>query len=136
MQIITELKNNITSLAQKYNLELVVLFGSQANGKTHKNSDLDIAILKDGDLSNENEWQFANEISRISGIKNVEVINIKTASPILLKEITDKGINLYEKKSGLFSFERMRAFKMFVESKPLRILRDKKLLEFLSLRKV
>jgi len=133
---IVELKNNIESLARKYNLELVILFGSQASKKTHKQSDLDIAVLAENDLSGEDEWRVANEISLISGIKDVEIVNLKTASPILLKEITDNGINLYEKDSGLFSTQRMRAFKMFVESKPLRILRDQKLLEFLSLREV
>jgi len=36
-------KGKIKEIAQKYNLEMVLLFGSQVNGRTKPDSDIDIA---------------------------------------------------------------------------------------------
>ena len=129
---LSNLKKEACLLAEKYKLKLVILFGSQATGKTHKHSDLDIAILSDFEITPEEEWKLSSEFAQISKIRDVEIINLKTVSPILLKNITDSGITLYQEKSYLFSLQRMRAFKMFIESKPLRLIRDQQLFNFLA----
>ena len=36
---------DFSNLANKYNLKLLVLFGSQATGQTHEDSDTDIAYF-------------------------------------------------------------------------------------------
>jgi len=45
-------------IASKHDLKLIVLFGSQANGRTHPASDVDIAILPAHRLS----WEDRNEL--------------------------------------------------------------------------
>lgn len=129
---LTILKKDMPALALHYGLKLVVLFGSRATGKTHAQSDLDVAILPEPELSFSDENHLSSEIARISGIKDVEIVNLKIAGPILLKNIMDSGITLYEKSPSTFSLYRMRAFKMFVESKPLRTIRDLKMHQFLT----
>lgn len=126
---VTDLKLKIIPLVEKYNLKLVVLFGSQASGRTHKQSDLDIAILSSSEMSFDDEFLLSDGISSISGFKEVDVVNLKTASPSLLKSAIYGGKVIYEKYPGLFSLQRMRAFKIFIEAAPLRILRDKRILE-------
>ncbi len=124
--------SNLQKLAGKYSFSLVVLFGSQASGRTHPQSDLDLAILPETQMSTEREYKIAQEISSFSGFKDVDVVNLKNASPSLLKNIIKNGKVLYEKQPGIFSLERMRAFKLFVEARPLRILRDRRIIDFLG----
>ena len=128
--------SNIRKLAKEYDLSLVVLFGSQASGRTHSRSDFDLAILPEKDLSAEDEWKIAETVSVFSGFRNIDIVNLKNASPSLLKNIIDGGKILYEKTPGLFSIERMRAFKLFIEARPLRLLRDRRIFDFLEARKV
>ena len=46
-----KIKPQIKELAEKYGLKLVMLFGSQASGKTHKESDVDFAFTADEYIS-------------------------------------------------------------------------------------
>ena len=41
----------IEEVAKKYDVSLIVLFGSQAKGNTHKHSDTDVAFLPNKNLS-------------------------------------------------------------------------------------
>jgi len=38
-------REKIEKIAKKYNLELMVLFGSQATGQTHSRSDVDLGVI-------------------------------------------------------------------------------------------
>ena len=42
---IEKIKPEIAKVAQKHNLALVILYGSQATGKARDGSDVDIAVL-------------------------------------------------------------------------------------------
>ena len=50
-----KIKEKVKEIAQKYGLSFVALFGSQATGKTHQKSDIDIAYLSKNDLGLERE---------------------------------------------------------------------------------
>ena len=43
MDIMTK-KNEMAEIAEKYGLDFIVLFGSQATGRTHPKSDVDIGL--------------------------------------------------------------------------------------------
>jgi predicted nucleotidyltransferase len=51
-------KQYIARIAQKYSLELILLFGSQATGRTHGQSDFDVAYLSKQKLDLEEEAKF------------------------------------------------------------------------------
>ena len=70
-----------------------MLFGSQVSGKTHKESDYDIAYLSDKKLSFEDEGKIIIELAPIIGARDerfVNLSNIKKVGALLLKEIFDK----------------------------------------------
>ena len=48
---IEEIKSEIEQVAKKHQLLAVALFGSQATGALHQNSDVDIAVLGRGQIS-------------------------------------------------------------------------------------
>lgn len=124
---IDELKSKIIPIAQKYNLKLVVLFGSQASGRTHKNSDIDIAILGDGDFNMTNlTIDFYDFFKR----EDVEVVNISSASPTMMYVIVRDGKLLYENEYGAFLKWKFYAMWVWRDTAWLRHLRDKKMIEW------
>ncbi len=114
-------KDILKRIAQKYDLELVLLFGSRVKGKTHKESDYDVAYLSQRELDSE-EFSLFTELLPIiqpSDERLLNLVNIRKASPLLLYDITSHNQILYEKKPGIFSQLRATSFKQYVESKPL-----------------
>ena len=118
---IEKLKPKIAELAEKYGLSLVLLFGSQATGKTHPKSDVDIAFLTEKRLDLMDTIKLQMVFSETQKIKDLELVDIKNAGPLLLKQIAEKSVLLYENKKDSFPFYNFKiyAFKIFMESKRL-----------------
>ena len=55
MKLKQKQKQKIEEVAEKYQLKLVLLFGSRVDGKIHKESDYDVAYLSNRKLSFEEE---------------------------------------------------------------------------------
>ena len=79
----------IKKIAQKYNLELILLFGSRVNGKISKESDFDIAYLSKRELNMEEEVGLNCDLMRIFQSDMVDLTNVRRANPLLLKKISD-----------------------------------------------
>ncbi|TAN33001.1 nucleotidyltransferase domain-containing protein [Patescibacteria group bacterium] len=125
-------KTAIKKAAKQAGLDFVVLFGSAARGKTHKYSDIDIAVKTKGPISYYEEAGLRENFCHIFGRGDVEVVNARGASPLLMLQIGRDGVPLYEDKVGEFAKFRMYAFKRYVEAKPLYELRHKQLQKFLA----
>lgn len=133
MAVITEeIKHKIAELAKTQNLSLVVLFGSQASGKTHKQSDVDIAFLARRPLGPRETGELAFEFSQALGIKDVDVLDLKTAPPLLLKQIAVGSRLLYESEPSLFARFKIYALKRYMEAHSLLKLREASLKKFLQ----
>lgn len=122
-----KIKPQIKQLAEKYSLNLVILFGSQVKGKTHKESDYDVAYLSDKKLSFEDEGKIIIELAPIVGARDerlVNLSNIKKAGALLLKEIFDKHQVLFCADRNIYDSYKIFSVKNFIESRPLFDLRD------------
>lgn len=122
-----KIKPQIKKLADKYGLGLVMLFGSQVTGKTHKESDFDIAYLSDKKLSFKDEGRIIIELAPIIGVRDerlVNLCNIKEAGSLLLKEIFDKHQVLFCADRDAYDSYKIFSVKNFIDSKPLFDLRD------------
>lgn len=79
------------------------LYGSQVKGTYHKNSDIDIIILFDSELSKREELDLAGIISEISYKYDVWVdyhpytLSELKRNPFFYKEVVEKGI-YYDRK--------------------------------------
>ena len=122
---IEKIKPDIEKLAHKYHLTLVVLFGSQARGKTHAKSDVDLAFSSETNLSPYDVAKMQLEFTQRLKLKNIELVDLHNASPLLLREVARQAIVLYEKDHSKFARLKIYAFKRFVEAKPLLNLRTK-----------
>jgi len=110
-------------LADKYELKLVILFGSRVSGRVHQKSDYDVAYLSEKELSLEEESGFMYGLMPILKIKDerlVNIVNMKTAGPLMLYSITSKGQVIFEQKSSLFLSLKLYAWKVFVDTQSFR----------------
>ena len=122
-----KIKPQIKDLAEKYGLSLLMLFGSQVTGKTHKESDFDVAYLADKKLSFEDEGRIIIEIAKIIGVRDerlVNLCNIKESGALLLKEIFDRHQVLFYADRNVYDSYKIFSVKNFIESRPLFDLRD------------
>lgn len=121
-------KNLIKKIAKKYDLNFLVLFGSQATGKTHKQSDVDIAYSAKKELNYRQEYYLTGELLRSLHLNpkiRTDLVDLNNVSPLLAKEVAFTGKLLAEITPHSFARFQMYAFKLFIESKPLFILKHK-----------
>jgi len=115
-------KEKIEQIAQKYSLEMLLLFGSQISGKTHKESDYDIAYLSEMDFSIEDEGRLIIDLLPIVEGRDeriINLVNIKKTTPLILYAMTAHAQILYEKDTVTFAQLRAYAFKKYIEMKPM-----------------
>ncbi len=122
----------LREFSEKNGLQLLVLFGSQASGKTHPKSDTDIGFVSARKKNLLETIDMQRDMSQACAIRDLDLVDLRAVSPLFLKNITDSGVVLYEERPGIFSELRMYAFKLFVETKPLRALRAASLERFLQ----
>lgn len=89
-----QVQNEICQLAEKYNVNKVILFGSRARGDYWRASDIDLAV-SGGDIT-----RFALDVEeQTSTLLFYDVVNLDEAvSPELLARIQKEGLVLYEKR--------------------------------------
>lgn len=114
-----KIKEKVKEIAQKYGLFFVALFGSQATGKTHQKSDIDIAYLSENDLNLEQESNLIFDLSAIFRNDNIDLLNLKNAKPLLYYGVFKNCRVIFEKTPLMFQALRAYAFKKYVETKPL-----------------
>lgn len=109
----------IREIAKKYHLRMILLFGSQAEGKTHKESDIDVAFLPKKQLTFRQDYYLNYEFTNIFQNDKIDTVDIKKANPLLFYAIFKNPIILYKEDEMVFPTYRVYAFKKYVESKPL-----------------
>jgi predicted nucleotidyltransferase len=120
----------VKDFCEENKIQLMVLFGSHAADKLHPKSDIDLAIKFDRGME-VSKLELIYHLYDLFDGKDIDLV-ILTADiePLLLYEIFSKGILLYEKNKGVFDRERLRAWKLYLDTKKLRIVQKKYLKEF------
>ena len=96
-------KKKLRGVAQKFKLDLIILFGSKACHQQKKSSDLDLAV-RTGIKERGFEWEFGLIRALVESLDeaNLDLIILNEADSLLLFEIASEGVPLYEKEEGLF----------------------------------
>ncbi|MEK7664733.1 MAG: nucleotidyltransferase domain-containing protein [Patescibacteria group bacterium] len=118
MEITEKQKEKIEELAKKYQLKLILLFGSRVDGKIHKESDYDVAYLPLKKLSFDQENYLNYDFTGIFHHNRVDTIDIGRAKPLLLFGVFRKCQVLYQQNDLIFPTYRAYVFKKYIESKP------------------
>ncbi len=98
-------------------LKVLVLFGSQATGKTNNDSDWDFAVLYDENLYKkqlqENAWNILEIPSVLGNIfqinhDKIDVIDLSRCHPLVADSVAIEGQLIYEKVAGEFESYRKK----------------------------
>ncbi|MFH0933132.1 MAG: nucleotidyltransferase domain-containing protein [Nitrospirota bacterium] len=114
---IEEIRNRLAPIFKDEGLKLALLFGSAVLGKVHNQSDIDLAFLFDrpADI-----LSLTNSVIRLLHADNIDVVDLRRASPLLKFSVAKNGRLLYERQPGLFNEFYSLAFRMYVDTKKLR----------------
>lgn len=117
-------KEKIKRLAGKYQLKLMVLFGSQTKRKrVHKESDFDVAYLSKKDLSGKKIIDLNCDLMEFFQTDRVDLVDLKKADPFLRYEIAKNSQLLYGREMDYLEFKAF-AFKDYINHRPLFELRE------------
>ena len=104
MDLLDHLRERATSLPE---VKLAVLFGSVARGQARKDSDVDLGVLLDPD-TREVRIHAEAELGRAAG-REVHIVHLSEAPPLLRFEISRDGVVLHEREEGLWTGFKARA---------------------------
>jgi predicted nucleotidyltransferase len=113
-------KINLTKIAKKHKLSLILMFGSYVSGKTHPKSDLDIAILSKSELDLDEHLKLYGELSGVFSHKELDLISLNHADPLLLKQILTNCKLLYGSNRAcvelkIYAFKRYCDYKIYFD---------------------
>jgi predicted nucleotidyltransferase len=104
MDLVDRLRSRISSLPA---VRLAVLFGSTSRGEARPRSDVDLGVLLDPDTP-ASRREVEAELGRAAE-REVDVIFLADAPPLLRFEISRDGVLLFEKEDGLWTAVKVRA---------------------------
>jgi predicted nucleotidyltransferase len=113
-------QTDIDAFCEEHGIALLVLFGSLAGGKGHASSDVDLAVK----VGRDKEVSKLDLIFGLGGLfedKEIDLVLLtRDTDPLLLHEIFTKGKALYVAQPDLFESERLRAWKLYLDTQHLR----------------
>ena len=121
MLITKEQKRKIEKVGRKYNLKMVLLYGSCATGKKKAGSDLDIAVLGQEPIEMNKLLEIHNDIADIFGDSRQQELDLKSlhdVNPFFHFEVMRHSVLLYGNPVDYYSFKAY-AFRDFQDSQSL-----------------
>jgi predicted nucleotidyltransferase len=94
----------IGDLADKYQLDLILMFGSRLTGNIHPESDIDIAIYGRQIFSETEKIQLIYELCNIFHTDNIDLVDLRTASPFLKKEVL-KNYKIFLQRDAMLLYQ-------------------------------
>ena len=110
-----EKKQSIEEMAKTHRLKMVLIFGSAATGKSHPQSDIDIAVkLSEASINFTDFADLQYDMQKIFPSGEVDLAIINYADPLFLKKIMETAILLYGNKKDLAELK-IYAYKRYVD---------------------
>jgi predicted nucleotidyltransferase len=119
-------RDSVSRIAERYGLELVVLYGSIAKGTDHMGSDVDLAVLPTDIhiFTAEKEGECMDALANVFKMP-VEMSLLHTSSITFAHEVMETGVPLYEREVGVAARYRVHVWKTWLEMASLREARNK-----------
>jgi len=101
-------------------VRLCVLFGSQATGRTHSDSDVDLAIWPDCAPDPMGKARWIGELSDLLNLPVNLVIGSADLDPVLGFEIMRDGQAIFEREPGVWQAQAVQLWHAYNDSLPFR----------------
>jgi predicted nucleotidyltransferase len=125
-------REKLSEIARRYNLDLIVIFGSQVRGRDVPGSDVDVAVRfvrrewGNVDL----ELDLLDDLGEaIDGDGDLDVAFLNGAAPLLLYQVACTGVPLYERTPGDFALFQSYAARRYYDSQKFSAAQDRYLRE-------
>lgn len=114
MELSSEQIERVRSLASRYPIRMVLLFGSAMSpGKEHARSDLDVAVAFEGSVPDRRALaDLGHALQEIFPEREVDLAVLNYADPLLLNKIAENCLLLYGDPQRLAEFK-IYAYKRF-----------------------
>lgn len=109
---------SINNLAKRYNLSMIVVFGSKATDNESANSDLDIAIFSKEEINFDKHVHLINDFKEIFPLEEIDLSIMKGAEPLHAYQIAETGILLYGEDEDFLKY-RIKARNKLIDAKSL-----------------
>ena len=111
----------LNKIFKKNQVVLAYLFGSEARGESHKESDVDIGVLFDKKVNPKDYLKLEGKLiaffSEIYSRKEINIVNLNIASPLLKQAAILEGKPLYirsETDRILFQIKTLREYEDYL----------------------
>lgn len=114
-------KEKINQIGKKYNLKLILLYGSFARGENHPGSDLDIAVLGKESINLDTLLNIYYEMCLIFGndpLGELDLSSLHDVNPLFRFYVMRDSMLLFGKTVDYYSFKAY-AFRDYQESRSL-----------------
>lgn len=111
-------KQKLNELAEKYQLKMLILFGSQVKKRLHQESDFDIAYLSKKDLSGREIIDLDCDLMDVFICNVVDLVNLRNVNPFLRYEIAKNSQLLFGEEMDYLEFKTF-AFKDYINHRSL-----------------
>lgn len=105
-------KNALVEVAVKHRLDLIVVYGSQASGRSNERSDIDVAVLPAGSGSFDFDAVYCR-LAEILNIADVDLVNLRNASSLLAWNVALEGVPIFARESETWNRFRLKAVKRY-----------------------
>lgn len=122
----------VQAWCQSQPIRLCVLFGSQATGRSHAASDVDLAIWPAEPTSSVQKLQWVTELQNLLDTDVSLVVVSPDLDPVLGFEIVKNGRLLCQREPELWLKERSRLWHAYNDSLPFRRAAYKRLQQFIK----
>jgi predicted nucleotidyltransferase len=115
----------LPEVCRRHRVLLLVLFGSTVKGRRHEESDLDLAVLFDGE-SEDDSWileedRLAIELEELLRPRcDLSLVALNRATELLQKEVSDHGVVLYADDPHRWLLYRISANRRFEDTEKYR----------------
>lgn len=119
-----------TYAAGKPEIAAAFLFGSETAGRSHRESDIDIAFLLKPDCPPSAE--FIMEISdKLTSLlqREADIVNLNSSSPIIRMQVLKKGKRIFTRDQQIYNDFFVRTINEYDDLKRIRSIIEKKILK-------
>lgn len=116
-------KSEIVSIAKKYNLRFVILYGSYAKNQARPDSDIDLAVLGNKLVDFQQIVDLNNDFIDLIKFDEIDVKSLHKTNPLFRYQVVKYGILLFGDVHDYNQFKAY-AFRDYIDSEDLFKLRD------------
>lgn len=106
-------KKLVPFFEHQLDVSLAFLFGSVAERRIHQLSDIDIAVFYNKKVSFKRHLQLVNDLTSVLETDNIDVVDMNTASPLILHDIFSFGQLVLCRDDNLYIQMRLKTLRQF-----------------------